>query len=90
MALTECNPLGNQECPHAEKSAELAVKKVFAILGVNVDDPEKVEDFRKDLRFGQSMRRAADKGMMAIVGLVAISCMAALWAGIVSNLGGHR
>jgi hypothetical protein len=25
------------ECPHADKSAELAVRKIFAILGVDID-----------------------------------------------------
>lgn len=77
------------ECPHAEKSAELAVKKVFAILGVDIDVPRDVEDFRKDLRFGQSMRRAADKSVMAVISLIAISCMAALWVGIVDNIRGR-
>ena len=76
------------ECPHARESAELAVKKVFAILGVDIDDPEKVEEFRMDLRFGRSMRRAADRGLIAFVGLVAISLGAALWAGIVQKVHG--
>ena len=78
------------ECPHADKSAEIAVRKVFAILGVDVDDPEKVEEFRMDLRFGKSMRRAADKGILAVVGLGAVAIAGALWAGVVSSVrGGH-
>ena len=77
------------ECPHAQESADLAVKKVFAILGVDIDDPEKVEEFRMDLRFGRSMRRAADRGVMAMVGLVVAGLMAALWAGVVAKVSGH-
>lgn len=77
------------QCPHAKESAELAVKKVFAILGVDIDVPKEVEEFRENLRFGATMRRASDRGMLAIVGAIAVAAMAALWAGIVQKVGGH-
>jgi len=64
------------------------VKKVFAILGVDIDRPESVEEFREDLRFGKKMRKAADHGFLAIVGLIVVALGAALWAGIVAKLGG--
>ena len=82
---------GNVEhCPQVKQAAEDAVRKVFAILGVDVDVPKEVEEFRENLRFGASMRRAADKGMLAIVGAIAIAGLAALWAGIVSSIAkGH-
>ena len=73
-------------CPHVKQAADTAVKKVFAILGVDVDVPKEVERFRENLRFGASMRRAADKGMLAIIGAIAVGAMAALWAGIVSSM----
>ena len=73
-------------CPHVKEAADEAVKKVFAILGVDVDVPKEVEQFRENLRFGASMRRAADKGMLAIIGAITVSAMAALWAGIVSSI----
>ena len=77
-------------CPRVQQAAEDAVRKVFAILGVDVDVPKEVEEFRENLRFGASMRRAADKGMLAIVGAIAIAGLAALWAGIVSSIAkGH-
>lgn len=78
-----------EDCPHAAQAAELAVKKVFAILGVDIDVPKEVEQFRENLRFGASMKRAADKGLLAVVGVVATGLLAALWAGIVSKVGGH-
>ena len=63
-------PCRNQnDCPHAEESARQAVKMVFAILGVNVDEPKEVEEFRENLRFGASMRRAADKGWLVLAGM---------------------
>lgn len=77
------------DCPHANESAKQAVKMVFAILGVNIDSPKEVEEFRENLRFGASMRRAADKGLLAVVGAIAIGFAAAIWAGIVSKIGGH-
>ena len=73
-------------CPHVKEAADEAVKKVFAILGVDVDVPKEVEQFRENLRFGASMRRAADKGMLAIIGAIAVAGLAALWAGIVSTI----
>jgi len=87
--MTEKCPANMNDCPHAQESAELAVKKVFAILGVDIDVPKEVEEFRENLRFGATMRRASDRGMLAIIGAVAVALMAALWAGIVSKVGGH-
>jgi len=66
------------------------VRKVFAILGVDVDVPKEVEEFRENLRFGASMRRAADKGMLTIIGVLATAMLAALWAGIVSKITGSH
>lgn len=76
-------PVAPEHCPHVAEAADNAVKKVFAILGVDVDVPKEVEQFRENLRFGASMRRAADKGMLAIIGAIAVAGLAALWAGIV-------
>lgn len=81
---TQCNN------PVCQESADRAVKKVFAILGVDVDKPESVEEFREDLRFGKRMRKAADHGFLALMGVLAAAAMAAVWAGIVSKVsGGH-
>lgn len=52
----QCSP---DYCPQVQQAAEDAVRKVFAILGVDVDVPKEVEEFRENLRFGASMRRAA-------------------------------
>lgn len=76
-------------CPQVQQAAEDAVRKVFAILGVDVDVPKEVEEFRENLHFGASMRRAADKGMLTIIGVLVTAMLAALWAGIVSKIGGH-
>lgn len=83
--------MSGQHCdtPACQEAADFAVKKVFAILDVDVDVPEQVEEFREDLRFGRRMRKAADHSFLALVGLVAVALGAAVWAGITSKLGGH-
>lgn len=87
-----CDSTSPKKCRFVENvsgdAAESAVKKVFAILGVDVDRPESVEEFREDLRFGRRMRKASDYGTIAFVGVVATAMAAALWAGIVSKING--
>ena len=85
----EC-PAHQSDCPHAEESAKRAVKMVFSILGVDVDDPEKVEEFRKSLRWSDSMRKGAEHGFIAFIGVIAVAVSAAIWAGIVQTLTGHK
>ena len=74
--------------PGYQEAADLAAKKVFAILGVDIDKPESVEEFREDLRFGRRMRKAADHGFLAFVGLVAVALGAAVWSGITAKIHG--
>jgi hypothetical protein len=74
----------NSNCQDA---ADRAVKKVFAILGVDIDRPESVEEFREDLRFGKKLRKIADHGTMAFVGVVAVGFASLLWIGIQSKFG---
>lgn len=85
---------GNAEpekhCQYAEAAADSAVRKVFAILGVDINKPESVEEFREDLRFGRRLRRMADHGLLAIIGLFVVGLGAVLWAGVVAKInGGH-
>ena len=80
--MSDCNN------PNCQEAADRAVKKVFAILGVDIDKPESVEEFREDLRFGKRMRKAADHGFLALVGLVVVGLGAVVWAGVMSKLGG--
>lgn len=60
-----------RHCPEtdniAHRAAKAAVKEVFNQMGVNVDDPEKLEEFRKDLRLSNQLRKAADKGFFALI-----------------------
>lgn len=75
-------------CPQSVEAADHAVKKVFAILGVDIDKPESVEEFREDLRFGKRMRKAADHGTLVLIAVVTAGLAAAVWSGIVSKVKG--
>ena len=73
----------------AELAAELAVKKTFAILGVDIDQPAQVESLRESLRFVDKLRQAADRGIMTFVSAVVVLTLAALIAGVKFKLEGH-
>jgi hypothetical protein len=72
--------------PECSEIADRAVKKTFAILGVNIDNPESVEEFRQDLRFGKRLRKIADHGTLAFFAAVAVAIVAALWIGITQSI----
>lgn len=66
----------------ASEAADLAVKKVFFLLGVDVEDAESVSEFQADLRFGRKLRKLADHGLVGMVGIAAVGLAGALWHGI--------
>lgn len=65
-------------CPQAIAAAEHAVKQVFAIIGVNVTDPEKVEAFREELRFGRRVKKISDRTVMAAIASIVTIATAAI------------
>lgn len=73
----------------SEEAADKAVKKVFAILGVDIHKPESVEEFREDLRFGKRLRKLADHGTFAIIALLFTGLGYAAFAGVVSKISGR-
>lgn len=72
--------------PEVEAAADLAVKKVFYLLGVDVEDAKSIEAFREDLRFGRKLRQIAGHSIVGMVGIVVAGLMAALWHGIVTDV----
>lgn len=68
------------------RSADLAVKKVFAILGVDIDKPESVEAFREDLRFGKNLRKNVERGWTAVVTALILAVAYATYDGIILNI----
>jgi hypothetical protein len=74
-----------KHCEFADASAEAAVRKTFAILGVDIDSPKQVQDFQDSLRFGERLRKVADHGIFAMAAPIAVAAIAALWVGIASK-----
>lgn len=73
-------------CSQAGAAADNAVKKTFAILGVDIDHPEQVESFRASLRFGDRLRKAADKSFLLFITTIVVALGAAAWIGIAEEL----
>ena len=71
-------------CHHANNAAIIAVKEVFGILGVDVDNPESVEEFREDLRFGKRMRKMVRSSTLALVGAFFAAVGTGIWELIAS------
>lgn len=84
-----CSIEARAACPQSVEAADYAVKKVFAILGVDIDKPESVEEFREDLRFGKRLRKASDHGRLVMVGAFVGGIAWAVWSGIQSAVKGH-
>jgi len=85
LASPDCRD--NESCPQSVEAANNAVYKVFAILGVDVNDPSEVEDFRRDLRVAGTIRRAVDKGLSAAFVAIVLGLLAALCLGLRSKIG---
>ena len=66
----------------AHAAAKSAVREVFAIMGVDVENPSQVEEFREGLRFGRAMLRMANRGLLAFVIVAAGGAAAAIWLGV--------
>lgn len=66
----------------AKQAARYAVKETFALLGVDVDSPSQIEEFRRDLRWAGDWRRATKKGMGAVVVGLCVGAAGIFWAGL--------
>lgn len=73
----------------AREVADIAVHRVFKSLGVDPENPESLEELRADIRFGRKMRKIADHGVMAFIGVMATAMAAVIWAGIMSKMKGE-
>lgn len=74
------------KCDYSERIAKLAadeaVCEVFSKLGIDVDDPKQVEEFRQDLRLAGKLRQAADKGFVFVIMTGLVIMLSAAWFGI--------
>ena len=77
-------PQPQQRNESAIHAADLAVKRVFFMLGVDVDNAESVENFRQDLRFGRNLRKLSNHALLSFAGLLMLGVATAIWTGILS------
>jgi len=69
----------------AQQVARAAVKEMFYMLGVDVEDAGEVEAFRRDIRFAGDLRRQMAKGIGAITVTLIGGVAAYVWALISSK-----
>lgn len=79
-ALTD--HVGPGESLLIQRAAQHAVEMVFANIGVDVNDPKDLQRFRDDLRFGATIRAAAQKGVIAAITAIATLAVGAGWYAI--------
>lgn len=77
-----CSAHHASSCEFANAAAEKAVKKTFAILGVDIERPEQVAEFQDSLRFGKKLFKLADHGVLVMVGAMALLLAASVVVGI--------
>lgn len=53
-----------------DDAAHRAVRTAFGHLGVDVDDPNELEQFRNDLRFGGVFRQAVSRSFLALLAAI--------------------
>lgn len=75
-------PERRTRCEHADDAAEKAVKKTFAILGVDIDNPKEVREFQESLRFSDKLKQIADKSMFGAVATLITLAIGSLWYAI--------
>lgn len=62
-----------------ERVAKAAVAEVFRSSGVNVDDPNQLDEFRENLRFNTCLRAWAKRSVWGLGGTMASIIMMLLW-----------
>lgn len=70
----------------ATKAAKTAVKEVFYMLGINVNNAADVERFREDLRLASKLRTVADRVVMLALTSGAAAIGIAAWYAIANHL----
>lgn len=63
----------------SDDTANKAVKIAFSHLGVDVDDPTELQNFRDDLRFGGVFRQAVSRSFMAVIAAIFGGIGFSLW-----------
>lgn len=79
--------LGTSELRIAEKAVDMAVHRAFSHLGVNIDNPDSLQVFRDDLRFGGVFRNAVQKGFFAFLAAICGAIGVSIWLVLKKGIG---
>lgn len=71
----------------AHQAVDMAVKKAFGHLGVDIDDPKDLQVFRDDLRFGGVFRNAATKSFFALIAAIFGGIGLSIWMAFKNQFG---
>lgn len=69
------------EAMMADAIAKQVARTIFALIGVDVDKPESLEEFRANVRFSAVVHRAAQAGVLAVITAVTGLVVSGLWLG---------
>jgi hypothetical protein len=71
----------------ANQSVDMALKKAFGHLGVDIDDPKDLQVFRDDLRFGGVFRSAATRSFYALLAAIFGGIGLSIWMAFKDQVG---
>lgn len=88
--MSDCNKKTDDIPDHCKMAsnaaADKAVREVFKLIEVDVDDQKSVNEFREDLRFGGRMRKYTERGMIVAVTVITGAVILAVWEGFVMKI----
>jgi len=56
-----------EKCMEAERAADAAVHKTFAIMGIDVDSPKQVSEFQEGLTFNRKLNVMANRTVIGVI-----------------------
>lgn len=71
----------------ADKAITTAVSTAFGHLGVDVNNPHELQEFREEIRWGGYMRAAFTKGMIAFLLAICGAMGLSFWVAIKNHVG---
>jgi hypothetical protein len=75
----------------AREAAEMAVQEVFYRIGLFVDEPDELREYRKDFLFIRSQRRTSEAIGLHIrrvaIGVLVSGVLYVLWQGVMLAIG---
>lgn len=74
------------EAMMADAIAKQVARTIFGLIGVDVDKPESLEEFRANVRFSAVVHQAAKAGVLAVITTVAGLVISGLWFGVMRLL----